>query len=388
MKCFKMLCMVLCAALILGILAGPATVMADETEKWSADKEPVEDYAYSFAVVGDTQKVNRFYPEEYPKIYQWIADNVEQKKIAYVIGLGDITDGDSSQEWQRAQESFWMLAENGIAHSQVRGNHDSKEKFELYMGADMDYQDSIQGALNDSMLNTWRLLQVGEVKYLIFALDYGFGDDVIEWAGEIIERYPDHNVIIITHAYMYRDYTTLDYLDPDAPSTSGGVYDGDQLWEKFISQYENIKLVLCGHISCDNIQVSEQIGVHGNKVTQMLINPQGMDVDIGPTGMVAMLYFSEDGKNVKLEYYSTIREEYEMTSEVTELTLEVVETETTPEPTTPDNQPTQATRPADEPSDDQQTGGNTVVVVVVAVVAVIVVVAVVLLLRLKRKGKK
>ncbi len=336
MKSIKRLSVALCAMLALIALFVPAVAVEYEGyPQWAKGVEPVGDYAYSFAVVGDTQIVNRFHPEEYPKIYQWIVDNVEEKKIAYVMGLGDITDGNSSQEWQRAQESFWLLGENGVPHSQVRGNHDGKESFELYMGADMDYQDSIQGAFNDQMANTWRLLQVGQVKYLIFALDYGFGDDVIEWAGEIIERYPDHNVIITTHAYMSDNYTTLDYTEAVPPSTTGGVNDGDQLWEKFISQYENIKLVLCGHIDCDNVQISEQIGVHGNTVKQILIDPQGMDKDIGPTGMVAMFYFSEDGRNVKLQYYSTVRDEYEITSETTEFTLEVVEAEETPAPTEP-----------------------------------------------------
>lgn len=390
MKISKMLCLTLCMVLTLVALSGPIAVCAEEVgPQWATEVEPVGEYAYSFAVVGDTQIVNRFHPEEYPKIYQWIADNAEEKKIAYVMGLGDITDGDSSQEWQRAQESFWMLAENGIAHSQVRGNHDSKEKFELYLGADMDYQDSIQGALDDKMANTWRLLQVGEVKYLIFALDYGFGDDVIEWAGEIIERYPDHNVIITTHAYMYRDYTTLDYLDSTPPSTTGGVYDGDQLWEKFISQYENIKLVLCGHIDCDNVQISTQTGVHGNTVTQILIDPQGMDKDIGPTGMVAMFYFSEDGKNVKLEYYSTIRNEYEITSELTEFTLDVVEPEKTPEPTEPATTAPAAPEPSASvpPATTGGDGGGNGIVLVVAAVAAVAVVGVLVTLRVKRKKK-
>lgn len=336
MKTSKILSLTLCLVLVLMALCCPIAVCAYDGEpQWATEVEPVGEYAYSFAVVGDTQNVNRLFPEEYYKIYQWIVDNAEEKKIAYVMGLGDITDGNSSQEWQRAQESFWLLGESGIPHSQVRGNHDSKENFELYMGADMDYQDSIQGAFNDKMANTWRLLQVGQVKYLIFALDYGFGDDVIQWAGEIIERYPDHNVIITTHAYMYRDYTTLDYLDEVPPSTTGGVNDGDHMWEKFISKYENIKLVLCGHIDIDNVQISTQVGDHGNTVTQILVDGQTMDKKLGPKGMVAMFYFSEDGRNVKLQYYSTICNEYEVSSEITEFTLDVVEVEDTPEPTEP-----------------------------------------------------
>ncbi|MBE6944026.1 MAG: hypothetical protein E7453_07185 [Ruminococcaceae bacterium] len=348
MKLTKIVSLTLCLVLALMLIC-PLTVHAYVGDpQWTTEVEPVEDYAYSFAVVGDTQVVNRFHPEEYHKIYKWIVDNAEEKKIAYVMGLGDITDGDSSQEWQRAQESFWLLAENGIQHSQVRGNHDSKERFELFIGGDMDYQDSIQGAFNDKMANTWRLLEIGEVKYLIFALDYGFGDDVMAWAGEIIERYPEHNVIITTHAYMYRDKTTLDAGDECPPSETGGK-DGDYIWENFISKYENIKLVLCGHIDCDNVQITEQTGDHGNKVTQILIDPQGLDKDLGPTGLVAMFYFSEDGRKVKVQYYSTIRGDYEVSSEITEFTLDVVE------PTAPESTEPAPTEPSAEPA-PQPTG--------------------------------
>ena len=334
MKITRIVSLMLCLLLALTALLCPMAVYAAEVNaQFAPEVEPVGEYAYSFALVGDTQNVNRLYPEDYPTIYKWIVDNAEEKKIAYVMGLGDITDGSSSQEWQRAQESFWLLAKNGIPHSQVRGNHDNKDNFELYLGSDMDYQDSIQGAYNDKMANTWRLLEVGQVKYLIFALDYGFGDDVMEWAGEIIERYPEHNVIITTHAYMHRDKTTLDAGDECPPSETGGK-DGDYIWENFISKYENIKMVFCGHIDCDNVQISEQIGDHGNKVTQVLVDPQQIDKVIGPTGLVAMFYFSEDGRNVKLQYYATIRGDYEITSEITEFTVDVVEV-TAPESTEP-----------------------------------------------------
>ena len=45
--------------------------------------------AYSFAVVGDTQKATRFYPENLPGLYGYIVDNIANKNIKYSIGLGD-----------------------------------------------------------------------------------------------------------------------------------------------------------------------------------------------------------------------------------------------------------------------------------------------------------
>ena len=41
-----------------------------------------------------------------------------------------------------------------------------------------------------------------------------------------------------------------------------------------------------------------------------MFNPQDYDEWKEPSGTVAMMYFSNDGKNCWLEYYSTIKDEY------------------------------------------------------------------------------
>ena len=71
-------------------------------------------------------------------------------------------------------------------------------------------------------------------------------------------------------------------------------------------------MVLCGHADADDVVVSKQIGDYGNEVTQILIDPQTMDAEYGQgsKGMVAMLYFSEDGEDVQVEYYSTLKDTY------------------------------------------------------------------------------
>jgi hypothetical protein len=73
-------------------------------------------------------------------------------------------------------------------------------------------------------------------------------------------------------------------------------------------------MVLSGHIACDDVLMTEAKGDHGNTVYQFLIDPQDLDNSIGATGMVAILYFSEDGKNVAVEQYSTVRKQYYMST--------------------------------------------------------------------------
>lgn len=305
---------------------------------WFKDKEPVTDYAYSFCVVGDTQKVAYLYPDKFDCIYNWIVENKESKKIEFVFGLGDITDKDTAAEWTVAKNGISKL--NGVVpYSLVRGNHDGSAMYNKTFGVE-EYTKQFNGFFKSGKIeNSWRTFSVGEVDYLHITMDYGASDAILNWAAGIIEQHPTHRVIITTHAYLFRDGTTLDVGDVVPPNKTGvdnGVLNnGDMMWDKLISKYENIFLVMSGHDPCDNIIVAQDKGVHGNIVTQMLVDPQGVDAAQGATGMVAMLYFSNDGKTVTIENYSTVRDEFYMQSSQMVIQVPEYNKSATPAETTP-----------------------------------------------------
>ncbi len=283
---------------------------------WFAEKEPVKDYAYSFAVVGDTQIIAEKYPDKMAGIYDWIIDNKEEKKISYVFGLGDITNSNTPAEWNVAKAAVSKL-DGVLPYSLVRGNHDSSTGMQTFNYP--AYTNQFGGFYKQGYIDTsWREFSVAGTNYLMVNLDYGADDAELAWAGALIDEFPNHKVIITTHAYMYRDGTTLgpnDVCPPadsnDANASPNKVYNnGDQMWDKLISQHGNIFLVLSGHDPCDNVVTRQSVGVHGNTVTQMLIDAQGMDAGMGATGMVAMLYFSEDGQQIDVEFYSTVHKQY------------------------------------------------------------------------------
>ncbi len=288
----------------------------------SEDISPLPEFAYSFAVIGDTQRIAYNYKDRFGEIYDWILDNAEANKTKFVMGLGDITETSSDEEWTVAMNAIKKLDGN-IPYSLVRGNHDSVETFNNYVRYD-DYKDVIAGSYEGDMRNTYQKFLVGDVKYMVFTLDYGASNKVLAWAKEIIDSNPDHNVILTTHAYLYRDGTTLDADDVCPPATTGGKNNGDHMWDKLASQCENIVLVLSGHDPCDNIIMTQDKGVHGNTVTQMLIDPQGADNTYSGLGAVAMFYFSEDGKDVTVRYYSTFKDKYFMNDSQFSMTLDVV----------------------------------------------------------------
>ena len=295
------------------------------------EKDPLEDYAYSFAVIGDTQILAENYPNKYTALYDWVIGNIEQKNIKFVFGLGDITNSSTTAEWELAKQNISRL--NGVVpYSLVRGNHDTTTSMNKYFPLS-EYEATLGGCFSNNIFNSWQELIVGQTKYLIFTLDYGAPDSVLNWASEIIEAHPYHNVIITTHAYLFRDGTTLDKNDVCPPSGSGSsLNNGDHMWDKLMKKHENIVLVLSGHDPCDYVVTVQTEGENGNIVTQMLVDPQGVDKAQGGVGLVTMLYFSEDGKTVQVETYSTDKKAFFLEENQYTYTLNVVD----PEPAGPE----------------------------------------------------
>ena len=298
------------------------------------EREEQKDYAYSFAVVGDTQKMvwkdwetatNSTAGDETSyaaNVYKWLVDNKDKKNIQWVFGVGDITENNgrpsnsSMLEWEIAKAAITQLDAAGMNYSVILGNHDYRgdtttAPFNQYFADPNDdfYTKRVSGYYEEGKLNNYYMnFEVAGVKYMMLGLEYGPTDSVLEWASQVVEANPERRVIVTTHAYMFRDGTTLDANDVVPPNKTGEITDassknnGDMMWDKFVSQHRNILMVLSGHDPYSNIAFRQDRGVNGNLVSQFLVDPQSMDVSLG---MVCMLYFSEDGKDVSVEWIST-----------------------------------------------------------------------------------
>jgi len=318
-------------------------------ETWMDVRRPVlneEDAAYSIALVGDTQIATEYDVYNDKKvvagIYEWLLENKDEKNIEFVIGLGDIVQGESTYtfdtsltkgedaqraEWEYAMEQIHTL-DGEIPYSLIRGNHDSQAMYNEYV-TKAGHGNVINGSLDSTMLNTWQELVVGDIKYLILSLDLGASDTELAWAEEVIKTHPNHNVIISTHAYLNEDGTTLDANDAFYPSQyPSSAYptnrnNGDEMWNDYFTKYDNVVMIVSGHIGSEDIIYSQATGDNNNKVAQLLVDPQDLDnklVKAGdtPTGMICLLNFSADGKTVQVEQYSTANGQWYMsTSQMT-----------------------------------------------------------------------
>ncbi len=289
---------------------------------------PVTDYDYSFAVVGDIQTLTCYYPDNVANIYDWIVANAKSKKIAFVAGLGDITDKDTDEEWELAEREISKL--NGVVpFSVVRGNHDSAGKYKNWFSYE-EYGSTADGCLKETLLNTYHKVKVKGVKYLFLNLDLIAADSTLDWANEVIAAHSDYNVIITTHIYLSQAGSTFNDVHGSDLTRYGMLNYPDVIWDRVVSQHSNISMVLCGHAPTDNIVVNQRQGVHGNTVTEILIDPQTTDKTHEATGLVAMLNFSNGGKTVDVEYYSTVKEAYFLEENQFRIEVDVLESKAAP----------------------------------------------------------
>ena len=343
----KILALLTCIVMLFATI-NVTTVFADvTTDEWLTEDQiniPT-DYEFSFMVIGDTQIVTRWDANGLGKIYDYVISNVQKKKVKHVMGLGDITDSDNSREWGFATKQIARM-DGVVPYSIVRGNHDiystrnhpdntSKKDsmnyespFDEFYGAEDSpyakqytyFYDYGEGKENFRARNTVHFFSSSSRDYMVVALDYGPNDDILAWANGIIEAHPYHNVIITTHSYLQADGTTLDKGESVYPSRNfADSNDGDKMWEKLISKHENVVMVLCGHMSCEDVLMVKRNGVNGNEVTQFLIDPQGMDTKPDGSGnggadyskgMVATFYVDENGEDITVDWYSTSKGKY------------------------------------------------------------------------------
>lgn len=291
---------------------------------WISELDEPEDYAYSFAVIGDIQTLTCYYPDQLEDMYKWIRDNVEKKKIKYVLGLGDITDQNTDGEYAAVRKAYKYI-DGVVPFSIIRGNHDREdllsEKFDKYITKEL-YGDEITGSYDDTMKNTYRILRVGNVDYMFMNLDYLLKSDVLDWANTVIAEHPECRVIVSTHIYLtssgayYRKTSTMG-------TKYGSENDAKDLWDNLVSKHENIIMMICGHSPTDDIYRREKVGDNGNVVVEMLIDPQYTDRYYQGAGLVAMFYFSEDGSKLDVQYYSVSKDDFFKEGNQFTMTLDV-----------------------------------------------------------------
>jgi len=304
---------------------GAVTLLVQDGERteqtMAADRdgslENPDDYDFAITHITDTQYLSESYPEVYAQLVSWIADNRDDRKIAFATHTGDLiqnwVDPDQSTdraivEFERASAVQSILDDAGVPNSVLPGNHDNKrgvtnELFNEYFPPERYesqewYGGSIAPGDNSANFSTF---ENGGAKFLMLSLPYAYGEREIAWAEEVVTQHPEHNVIVSTHEHVMPK--TLEE-SAHRSANSRWLSRGQELWDRVIAPNRNVVAVLSGHFHGLGQLVTENAGgIEGHTVVELLADYQEFRTHTGEraTGFYRMLQFDLDAGAIAVD---------------------------------------------------------------------------------------
>ena len=271
------------------------------------------------------------FPEVLDSQVNWVASNASH--ISFVLQQGDLTQNNNEKEWKIVKSAFSRL-DHKVPYVLAVGNHDmgsadgkfadvrnSQQYNSFFPITEMNKLPGFGGTAEEGKMdNAYYIFKTGKINWLVITLEFGPRNSILNWANDIVEKYPDHSVIINTHSYMYSDSTrqgTGDNWRPQAygvgkDTNEASVNDGEQIWEKLVKVHPNVKFVFSGHILNTGLGTLVSINDGGYRVYQMLANYQeGVKGSVkGGNGWLRILDMDFKNKTLKVSTYSPYINDY------------------------------------------------------------------------------
>ncbi|GAA4692813.1 Calcineurin-like phosphoesterase [Promicromonospora umidemergens] len=304
-------------------------------------------YLSEGAVEQETAEERAVWGKAYTGVMDWIVDNAEERKIAYVAHTGDIIENNIRSlppeledqvagEFEFASEAQGRIDAAGIPNGVVAGNHDNQsgtdpELFDQHFGPGR-YEELAKGWENatyggsmepGSNENHYDLFSAGGLDFVVVGLSYGVTRDEAEWAAEIFDRYSDRNGILLTHDYLEPSSS------PDGRGANFGGSDGPLLYNLLVKDNPNVFMVLAGHRHGVGTNVRPPVvGDIGGGVVELLADYQFYTVSADQLGLTEiggykptdrlrlgasffrMLQFDVDRGEVSIDTYSPLLGEF------------------------------------------------------------------------------
>jgi len=263
-------------------------------------REKLSPTNFTIIALPDTQFYTVYYPEIFTNQTQWIVANREALNIAWVGHEGDITDGGTELEFQRANTSMSLLEDPnttglpyGIPYTIIQGNHDHdiyqvnnffNQYFNYTRFEGRPYYGGHYSTNND---NNYALFNASGMDFIAIGIDVWPDYDEIVWADTILQAYPNRRAIVISHDVL----------------NSCGEWSPSGYWiYNTLKHNSNLFLILCGHCRYDEGEARRTDIYNGNTVYTLLANYQGYPN--GGNGYLRIMTFYPAINQIKVQTYS------------------------------------------------------------------------------------
>lgn len=270
----------------------------------------VQAQKFVIPVLPDTQNEVKHDPAMFTSQMQWIVDHKDLLNIPIVLHVGDVVDSNNDIEFKRASEGFQILDNAKIPYAIAVGNHDtdwaSKDTgsananlratklFNSYFPVKRfrAQKGRFEKNKSDNALYTFK---AGGLKWLVLALEFCARQEVVDWANKVMPKYPDYNVIVLTHYF-------LNGKGEIAPNNSGyGDLTCQSIYDQLIKKHANIRMVICGHTGSSTWR--DDVGDHGNHIYEILQDYQGED---NGGGYMRLLEIDPQAGTISAKMYSPV----------------------------------------------------------------------------------
>ena len=244
---------------------------------------------FTIPVLPDTQKEINYKPEMFTSQMEWLASHKDSLKIPIVLHVGDVVDFDNHDHYKIASEGFSILDRAKVPYAIAIGNHDTEvvgefsggitpgdananlrktTKFNSYFPVERFtlQKDRFENNISDNASYTFK---AGRLNWLVLTLEFCARQEAVDWANQVISKYPKHNVIVLTHYHLESNGEIGTH---NASCSSVSI---QSIYDQLIKQHPNILMVLSGHHGKSVWR--DDIGENGNHIYQILQDYQGED---------------------------------------------------------------------------------------------------------------
>ena len=281
---------------------------------YASSKSNIKTSPYTIVLLPDTQFYNELFGGSRTHIFdsqtQWIASHVNDLNIKLVLHLGDIVEHGTAPLYKNAKESLSYL-DGIVPYIFTIGNHDifwvkyprhhheNKNNYRDFLHRAFpinvfNSRPSFGGVLKkDAIENSYHFFKFGTTEYMVITVEHRPKKHVLDWANETVAKFPNKEVIVLTHEYVEKGNTLVDPY-------------GKDVWEKLVRKHKNIKFVFSGHVKGPGRLIGK--GDHGNKIFQIGSNYQFEDN--GGNGFLRLLKFYSDENKIMVKTYSPLLNEF------------------------------------------------------------------------------
>ena len=230
------------------------------------------DGVFSIVQFNDTQNdVFGDHQRALPARVDWILANEEEQDIRFAVHTGDVVNWWESRtgnaQYARADRWLQPLSDSSVPFAVAVGNHDTLAVAdgqgwansdpatgrslaswglrqtqlinEIFPASDFS---NMRGQFEAGKFdNSFHTFTAEGADFLVLSLELWPRKEAVDWAERVVAEHPEHNVILLTHAYLWGSGSIQGDNGGYGSTSPRYVYD------RIVGRYDNVKMVLSGH---------------------------------------------------------------------------------------------------------------------------------------------